>query len=303
MSIYHFAPPPLHGGVDGVGGPSVKWEVEDGGSSDNVVGGNHGGVALGGDDDVRDTLEVGGDRSHVVLVQLASLCSETRVEDGIVGGVVRIVKGECNVVTWHSGADGQSGEGHDGEGSVGRRAASDKGRSDGVDHVETQRCVERSRPGVNAESSGALPSLVSGLGRVDCNCGSDVGRGGDVLSGTGVCTDTDVLDHSSERDKRLGVGVGAARESAHSSRRKKARSHDSQLVGARLNRVVTESTREEGDVLGLVSGDLGDSASDPVGESSAGKVILRVGSEGIGAERGQTDRQLRIPLKIIKGTH
>jgi len=50
---------------------------------------------------------------------------------------------------------------------------------------------------------------VSGLGGEDGSGNGNVGGVRDVLSGTGVGRDTDVLDQGSERDEGLDVCVGA----------------------------------------------------------------------------------------------
>ena len=163
------------------------------------------------------------------------------------------------------GSDGQGGEGHDGKSWVRRWASGDEGRCDGVDHVESQGSVKGTGPRVDHETSGGLPGLVSGLdGEDDCG-GLEVFGTGDVLSSTGVGRDTDILNERGQRDERLGVGVG-------------------ERVGARSNRVVPKGTRDEGDVVGLVSTDLGDSASNPVWETGIGEIALGEVGKSIGAE-------------------
>jgi hypothetical protein len=54
-----------------------------------------------------------------------------------------------------------------------------------------------------------LPCLVSSLGGEDGSGNGDVGGVRDVLSGTGVGGDTDVLNQGSERDEGLDVCVRA----------------------------------------------------------------------------------------------
>jgi hypothetical protein len=50
---------------------------------------------------------------------------------------------------------------------------------------------------------------MTGLNREDGSGNGEVGTVVDVLSGTGICGDTDVLDQSGERDEGLDVSVGA----------------------------------------------------------------------------------------------
>lgn len=74
------------------------------------------------------------------------------------------------------------------------------------------------------------------------------------LVGTGVSADTDVLDGVSESDETLGVRV-----------------REGVLTG--LDGLVTQSGGKEFDVGSFVLRDLGDTASDPVGETGVLEVV------------------------------
>lgn len=105
---------------------------------------------------------------------------------------------------------------------------------------------------------------MSGLGGEDDGGNGDVVGGFDVLGGTGVCRDTNVLNQCREGDERGDIGVW-------------------ELVLASGDRIVSESTGEESDVVRLVSGDLGVSSSDPRRVTGGGKVGIGELAEGIGA--------------------
>lgn len=103
------------------------------------------------------------------------------------------------------------------------------------------------------------------LNRQDRSCDSRVSRVRDVLVRTGVGADTNVLDGVGERDEALGVRVR-------------------ERVGTRLSRGVPDGGREELDVGSFVLGDLGDTGSDPVGETGVAEVVGGELGEGAGAE-------------------
>lgn len=89
----------------------------------------------------------------------------------------------------------------------------------------------------------------------------------DVLVGANVGRDTDVLEEGRERDEGARVGEGEG-------------------VLARGDRVVTEGGGEELDVGRLVLRDLKDTAADPVGEASLGKVVVVELGETLGVVGG-----------------
>lgn len=217
-------------------------------------------------------MQVAGDGSHVVLVQLANGSTETRVEDGIVCSGVRVVECELDVVSGVT-SDGQSWEGLDWEGGVGVWAASDEGRGDGVDHVETERGVVWARPGGARLDGRVLPSLVSSLDREDRSSDGEVGLVLNVLGRTGVSGHTDVFDDRGEADERGDIGVRAESELA-SPRDGGEGGVYLQLVGTSLNGVTSQSPRQKRDVVGFMAGDLAQSTSDPGWASGIGKVVL-----------------------------
>lgn len=119
----------------------------------HVAVGNIRGRAGGGDDDVCNTLERRWDGGHIVRVELDNCSAETRVEDGVVDGIVAVLEAESNVVTWVTG-DVESWEGHDWESGVGAGARGNECRSDGVNHVEAKRGVVGGSPRIEAGDGG-----------------------------------------------------------------------------------------------------------------------------------------------------
>lgn len=196
------------GGV-GVLDPSAEGVVEDSRSTDDVVVGDVSSGASGGDDDVREALELRGDHGHVVLVEHDAGGAEARVEDGVVGSSVRVVEGEGGHLSGLGSADGQSGEGLDGEGSVAVGARGDEGRGKGVDHVKAERSVVRAAPRVGVGDGAVLPGLVTGLSGENDGSDGKVGGVGDVLGGSGVGADTNVLKNGGEGDEGGDIGVRA----------------------------------------------------------------------------------------------
>lgn len=102
---------------------------------------------------------------------------------------------------------------------------------------------------------------MSGLGGKDGAGDGHVALIGDVSCSTKIGGSSDVLDDGSESDERFGVGVR-------------------EFVGTRGNRVIPENGREDFDVGSLVTGNLLNSASDPVGEAGVG--------EGLGVVLGKS---------------
>lgn len=176
---------------------------DEGGASDDVVRGDIGSRRGGRDEDVRDTLERLGDHGHVVGIELNGSGSDTVVEDGVLDGITlsRVVESEGGGLADNTVLDSQGSKGLDGESGVGLGARGDESRSDGVDHVEAEGGVVSGRPWLVHLNGGRLPCLVSGLGGEDGGGDGEVSAVRDVLSGTGVGRDTDVLDQGSERDE------------------------------------------------------------------------------------------------------
>jgi hypothetical protein len=235
------------GGVGDLGVEGV--EVDERTSEDVGVVRDLGSILLRSEDGVRDTLNGG------VTLDLASLDGEGVGDEASVDGneLALDIDGRGNSTV---SGDGESRESLDGESGVGGGAFSDESGGDRVNAVESEGSVLRSGPSGALLDGRSDPSLVSGLGGEDGSGNGQVSGVGDGRSSTEVGRDTDVLDDGSQGSERLDIG-------------------DGELVGTRLGSSVSESTREELDVLGLVAGDLGDSASDPVGEASGLKVLGR----------------------------
>jgi len=111
--------------------------------------------------------------------------------------------------------------------------------------------------------------LVTSLGREDDGGDGGVLGVGDVLSGTRVGRDTDVLNQSGEPNERLDVGVRAGSTSAEHGGKGWC---NSQAVLARGDGVFSERTREGCDVGRLVHHDLLIPATDPVGVTGGGEI-------------------------------
>ena len=166
------------------------------------------------------------------------------------------------------GSDSKCGECLEGESGVGGWARRDESRGNGVDLVEVKRSVLRAGPRWALVDGRVEPCLVSGLGGQDGSRNGHVGGLGDGRGGTEVGADTDILDDSGGGNECLGVGHGGR-----------------EVVGAWLGGSGSKSSREEGDVLCLVLGNVFNSVSD----------LNRGASVGVSAEdrKGRGDSPSR----------
>jgi hypothetical protein len=120
-----------------------------------------------------------------------------------------------------------------------------------------------SRPVSLGKDGAGEEALVTGLDGEDRSSNGAVKRVSDVLVGTDVGGDTNVLEEGREGDEGLHVGEG-----------------EGVLAGG--NGVVTEGSGKKLDVRALVLGDLRDTSSDPVGVAGG----LEVGSGELGKSLG-----------------
>lgn len=160
------------------------------------------------------------------------------------------------------GSGGAESEGREGlEGQLGLsgvrgRARDDEASGKGVDLVESQGGVEwRWEWGLLV--GGADVGAVAGLDGQDGAGGCEVVLVGDAGSSSEVGADSDTLEDTGKCDERLGVGGGEG-------------------VGALGDGCVLESAAEEGDVGGLVVGDLLQVGVEWVGETGCDEVGLGV---------------------------
>lgn len=155
-TIYHFLKSGVRVGDLGVEGVEVdEWTGED----VRVVR-DLGGILLGSEDGVRDTLD------NWVTLNLTSLDGEgVGGETGVDGDKLALdINGRGNSTI---GGDGELWESLDGESWVGGWARGDEVGGDRVDAVESQGGVVGTGPSGTLHDGGSEPSLVSSLGGED----------------------------------------------------------------------------------------------------------------------------------------
>lgn len=251
-------------GVESLGLVGVEGNVNDTGAGNGVVIRNRG-VVLD-DDDVRSAVsELSGDSDGEAVSDLDVVNVEAGEEGGVLAGLDTVTrKGQGLALALVTGV-GKRGEGSDGEGGVAVRARGDEGSSERVGLVEAQRGVEDFAETVTLLDGGGNPRSVTSLDSQDGASGGKVSTVGDVLGGTEVSADTDTLKKGRGGDKGLDVG-------------------NTESVSALSGGLVSESLGEEVNVSLLVSRDLDESLSDPVGVSGGAESTGIVGGKRVTVE-------------------